>query len=125
MSKTDDKPVILAKRKNIQTIFDYCLDQKIEFKVSPRTISNDEWELELSIDSIKMAIALGMFVRENKLDMYGMGEFSKPKPISNVKKVEEKDKTIAPAPSLSDLMSVAVADDTANALNLDLNANNN
>jgi hypothetical protein len=125
MSKTDDKPVILAKRKNIQTIFDYCLDQKIEFKVSPRTISNDEWELELSIDSIKMAIALGMFVRENKLDMYGMGEFSKPKPISNVKKIEEKDKTIAPAPSLSDLMSVAVADDTANALNLDLNANNN
>ena len=125
MSKTDDKPVILAKHKNIQTIFDYCLDQKIEFKVSPRTISNDEWELELSIDSIKMAIALGMFVRENKLDMYGMGEFSKPKPISNVKKVEEKDKTIAPAPSLSDLMSVAVADDTANALNLDLNANNN
>ena len=125
MSITDDKPVILAKRKNIQTIFDYCLDQKIEFKVSPRTISNDEWELELSIDSIKMAIALGMFVRENKLDMYGMGEFSKPKPISNVKKVEEKDKTIAPAPSLSDLMSVAVADDTANALNLDLNANNN
>jgi hypothetical protein len=125
MSKTDDKPVILAKRKNIQTIFDYCLDQKIEFKVSPRTISNDEWELELSIDSIKMAIALGMFVRENKLDMYGMGEFSKPKPISNVKKVEEKDKTIAPAPSLSDLMSVAVSDDTANALNLDLNANNN
>jgi hypothetical protein len=125
MSKTDDKPVILAKRKNIQTIFDYCLDQKIEFKVSPRTISNDEWELELSIDSIKMAIALGMFVRENKLDMYGMGEFSKPKPISNVKKVEEKDKTIAPAPSLSDLMSVALADDTANALNLDLNANNN
>ena len=125
MSKTDDKPVILAKRKNIQTIFDYCLDQKIEFKVSPRTISNDEWELELSIDSIKMAIALGMFVRENKLDMYGMGEFSKPKPISNVKKVEEKDKTIAPAPSLSDLMSVAVADDTVNALNLDLNANNN
>ena len=125
MSKTDDKPVILAKRKNIQTIFDYCLDQKIEFKVSPRTISNDEWELELSIDSIKMAIALGMFVRENKLDIYGMGEFSKPKPISNVKKVEEKDKTIAPAPSLSDLMSVAVADDTANALNLDLNANNN
>jgi hypothetical protein len=125
MSKTDDKPVILAKRKNIQTIFDYCLDQKIEFKVSPRTISNDEWELELSIDSIKMAIALGMFVRENKLDMYGMGEFSKPKPISNVKKVEEKEKTIAPAPSLSDLMSVAVADDRANALNLDLNANNN
>ena len=125
MSKTDDKPVILAKRKNIQTIFDYCLDQKIEFKVSPRTISNDEWELELSIDSIKMAIALGMFVRENKLDIYGMGEFSKPKPISNVKKVEEKEKTIAPAPSLSDLMSVAVADDPANALNLDLNANNN
>jgi len=125
MSKTDDKPVIIAKRKNIQIIFDYCLDQKIEFKVSPRTISNDEWELELSIDTIKMAIALGMFVRENKLDMYGMGEFSKPKPISNVKKVEEKEKTIAPAPSLSDLMSVALADDTANALNLDLNANNN
>ena len=125
MSKTDDKPVILAKRKNIQTIFDYCLDQKIEFKVSPRTISNDEWELELSIDSIKMAIALGMFVRENKLDMYGMGEFSKPKPVSNGKKIEEKEKTITPAPSLTDLMSGVVAEEPTNALNLDLNANNN
>ena len=125
MSKTDDKPVILAKRKNIQTNFDYCLDQKIEFKVSPRTISNDEWELELSIDSIKMAIALGMFVRENKLDMYGMGEFSKPKPVSNGKKIEEKEKTITPAPSLTDLMSGVVAEEPTNALNLDLNANNN
>ena len=125
MSKTDDKPVILAKRKNIQIIFDYCLDQKIEFKVSPRTISNEEWELELSIDSIKMAIALGMFVRENKLDMHGMGEFSKSKSISNGKKLEEKEKTIAPAPSLTDLMSGLITEEPANALNLDLNANNN
>ncbi|MCX6187189.1 MAG: hypothetical protein NTU43_09390 [Bacteroidetes bacterium] len=125
MSKTDEKPVILAKRKNIQTIFDYCLEQKVEFKVSPRTISNDEWEVELGIDSIKMAIALGMFVRENKLDMYGMGEFSKPKPVSNGKKSDEKEKTATSAPSLTDLMSNVAADEPANALNLDLNTNNN
>ena len=72
-----------------------------------------------------MAIALGMFVRENKLDMYGMGEFSKPKPVSNGKKIEEKEKTITPAPSLTDLMSGVVAEEPTNALNLDLNANNN
>ncbi len=125
MSKTDEKPVILAKRKNIQTIFDYCLEQKVEFKVSPRTISNDEWEVELGIDSIKMAIALGMFVRENKLDMYGMGEFSKPKPVSNAKKSDEKEKTATSAPSLTDLMSNVAADEPANSLNLDLNTNNN
>ena len=41
------------------------------------------------------------------------------------KKIEEKEKTIAPAPSLTDLMSGLVTEEPANALNLDLNANNN
>ncbi len=128
MNKTDERPVILAKRKNIQLVFDYCLEQKIEFKVSPRTVSNEEWNIELSIDSIKLAVALGMFVRENKLDMYGMGEFNKPKssPVSNGKKTEEKEKPASLTSNLTDLMAGVVAEEhTANALNLDLNTINN
>jgi hypothetical protein len=68
MNKTDDKPIILTKRKNIQIVLDYCLDQKISFNANPRAISIDEWEVELDVNNIKGAIALGIFIKENKLD---------------------------------------------------------
>lgn len=90
MSKTDEKASIFCKRKHIQVVFDYCLDQKLPFQVSPRTISADEWEIELEITSMKQAIALGMFVKENKLEMPGFAEFSKPKTNGTAKKSEEK-----------------------------------
>jgi hypothetical protein len=133
MNKTEDKPIILTKRKNIQTVLDYCLEQKISFSANPRAISIDEWELELEITTIKSAIALGIFVKENKLELYGIGtttEVSKPKaatPIANNKKAEPKESI--PAPSLIDELVLApVVEENAisNAtLSFDLNNSNN
>jgi hypothetical protein len=133
MNKTDDKPIILTKRKNIQIVLDYCLDQKISFNANPRAISIDEWEVELDINNIKGAIALGIFIRENKLEIYGMGTpevASKPKQVTpvvtNNKKVETKE-PVSAANLVENAVNTAVVDEnnTPTTLSFDLNNSNN
>lgn len=130
MNKTDDKPIILTKRKNIQTVIDYCLEQKVSFSANPRAISIDEWEIELNITSIKGAIALGIFVRENKLEIQGMGELSKPKTITTpiaTKKTETKEPAIASS-LIDELVSIPVVaeeNNTPTTLSFDLNTSSN
>jgi len=134
MNKTEDKPIILTKRKNIQTVLDYCVDQKLSFSANPRAISIDEWEIELNITSIKSAIALGIFVKENKLEIYGMGatttEVSKLKPAAqalNNKKDEPKESLVANS-LMNELVSKPVAEDKTDStptLSFDLNNSNN
>jgi hypothetical protein len=127
MNKTDDKPIILTKRKNIQLVIDYCIEQKISFNASPRAISIDEWEIELNITSIKGAIALGIFVKENKLELYGMEETLKPKasPSSTVtKKIETKETAIAPT-LIDELVLTPVVEENSTLLTFDLNNSNN
>lgn len=88
----EEKVTILAKRKQIQSIFDYSLDQRITFAVSPRGISADEFEIDLTISGIKQAVALGMFAKEHKFEVSGLGEMSKPKATPNtLKKSETKE----------------------------------
>ena len=86
---SEETPVLLSKRKNIQVLLDYCLDQRIAFTITPRAISHDDYEIEVHISGIKQAIALGMFVKENKFEVTGMGDLVKPKPIAP-KKTETK-----------------------------------
>ena len=135
MNKTEDKPIILTKRKNIQIVLDYCVEQKLSFIANPRAISIDEWEIEINITTIKGAIALGIFVKENKLEIYGMGTVtqevvSKPKPaapaVSN-KKVEPKESIVAPN-LIDELVSIPVAVkniESTTTLSFDLNNSNN
>jgi hypothetical protein len=134
MNKIEDKPIILTRRKNIQTVLDYCLEQKISFSANPRAISIDEWEMELDITTIKGAIALGIFVKENKLEIYGMGtnvsEVSKPKPtapVSNNKKAEPKESIVAPSLIDEIVLAPVVEENTLSntTLSFDLNNSNN
>jgi len=90
MSKTDEKPVLLSKRKNITLLIDYCLDQRIAFNVIPRAISVDDFEVEVEITNIKQAVALGMFAKENKFEVAGLGDLIKPKTVA-AKKADVKD----------------------------------
>lgn len=64
-------PKLLVKFKNIQLVFDYCVENKLKFTVAPR-LTNDEWEIELNIADVMTAIALGIFVRENKIEVIGL-----------------------------------------------------
>jgi hypothetical protein len=127
MNKTDEKPILLTKRKNIQVVIDYCIEQKISFNASPRAISIDEWEIELNITTIKGAIALGIFVKENKLELYGMGETLKPKAAVTstvTKKVETKEAATAPT-LIDELVLAPVVEENSTSLTFDLNNSNN
>ncbi|OYU94587.1 MAG: hypothetical protein CFE21_15020 [Bacteroidetes bacterium B1(2017)] len=116
----EERPVLLSKRKNIQILLDYCLDQRVGFTVNPRAISNDDFEIEVSINGIKQAIALGMFAKENKIEVAGMGELIKPKVVAP-KKAEPKD---TPAPSLMETPAEP-AKEEGSLLSFDLNVNGN
>lgn len=92
----EEKVTLFAKRKTIQTVFDYCLDLKIPFSVSNRGIVSDEFEIDLTINGIKQAVALGMFAKEHKFEISGLGEFSKVKVAPNpIKKADAKDNGLA------------------------------
>lgn len=66
-----EKPKVVVKVKNMPLILDYCVENKIKFSASPR-LTPDEWEFELGITDIMGAVALGMFLRENRLEMLGL-----------------------------------------------------
>ncbi len=122
MSKLDEKPVVLSKRRNIQTLMDYCLDQRIGFTVSPRAISNDDFEVEINVEGIKQAIALGMFVKENKFDVTGMGELIKPKVVTAAPKKAETKETVV---SKTVTATPEPAKEDGSLLSFDLNVNGN
>lgn len=87
-----EKVTLLTKRKNIQIAFDYCMDHKIPFAVSPRGISPDEFEIDLTISEIKQAVVLGMFAKDAKFEVFGLGEMAKPKVApTSAKKAEVKE----------------------------------
>lgn len=67
----NDKPRVIVKNKNIQFIFDYCIESKTPFNASPR-LSGDEWEIEFKITDVMGGVALGMFLRENRIEPVGI-----------------------------------------------------
>lgn len=94
----EEKVTVLVKRKTTTALFDYCMDQKIVFSVSPRPMIGDEFEVDIEVNHIKQAIALGMFLKENKYEVFGLGEFAKIKtnatPNSGAKKADKEDLTV-------------------------------
>jgi hypothetical protein len=62
---------VIVKRKSIQVVLDYCLDNRVETKMTPRDMP-EEWELEFVVADIMKAINLGMFLKENKLELVGL-----------------------------------------------------
>lgn len=64
-------PSVAVKRKNIQALIDYCLENKVEFSIKPRTSGNDDFEVDFNITSVKKAIMLGMCLRELRLELIG------------------------------------------------------
>ncbi len=91
-----EKPRIQVKTKNLQLIFDYCIETKTEFTVIPRN-SNDDWEIELNIRSIKDAIRWGMFLKTNKIELIDTAILINPIPATKTVQPTiktKKDKTI-------------------------------
>lgn len=85
-----DKPVAYIKRGKLFELIDFCLDNKIDFSVTERTVGIDEYEVTLDITQVKKAIQFGIYVRENRLELAGMTQ-EKPvtKKSTNNKKTAE------------------------------------
>ena len=66
-----DNPSITIKRKNINVVFEYCLDNKVEFTVKPGRTA-EESTIEFTMENITRAIAFGMFLRENRIQLNGL-----------------------------------------------------
>lgn len=81
MSILTENPGVVVKRKNIQSIIDFCLDQKIECRIIPRTMP-EEFDIEFGIQDIMKAVALGMFLKEQKLELNSVG-FGAPKSVNH------------------------------------------
>lgn len=94
-----DSTVITLKRKSILSVIEYCLDNKLEFTVKDKEFGHDEFELKLTINDIKKALAFGYYARENKIDIPGITEPVKPAPAksrtskTNSSETEDKGKT--------------------------------
>ncbi|MFN4973166.1 MAG: hypothetical protein ACK45I_00290 [Bacteroidota bacterium] len=85
----EEKLTLVTKRKHTNTVFDYCLDNRISFTVNPKGISADEFCIDLTINGIKQAVALGMFAKEHKFEVLGFTETASPKTNTNVSKKQE------------------------------------
>jgi hypothetical protein len=68
----NEYPKVVTKKKNIQTLIDYCLIENIEFSVRNKPFSDNDLEVELKISDIKKALVTGMFLRENRIELDSM-----------------------------------------------------
>ncbi len=85
----EELPMVAVKRKNIQAVLDYCLENEVEFTVKPKTLGIDEWKIEVNITNVKKAIHFGMFLKEIKSEIVGLPYVS---PIvKEPKKIEAKE----------------------------------
>jgi hypothetical protein len=67
----EDKPTVTVKKKNIQSLIEYCIENKIDFTLRSKS-SNDDFDVEFIITNTKKAIALGMCLKELKMELNGL-----------------------------------------------------
>lgn len=87
MATADNTPSVIVKKKNINFIIDYCIENKIKFSVSP--IGNKEdYEISFEPDNYISAINLGMALKELKIEPLGIHTV----PLSAIKTHKQKEK---------------------------------
>ena len=98
---TEEKISVFTKKKTVQTLIDYCLENKLEFSIIPK--SNDDFEVVFNIENYKSAVALGMCLKELKLELTGMpNAYASVANLKNTKKiVSNTENIIAPASAKS------------------------
>ena len=67
----NSNPKVVLKKKQVPVVVDYCLEESIEFSVKQQTFPDTDWEIEMKLKDFKAAVLLGMFLRENRIDIDG------------------------------------------------------
>jgi hypothetical protein len=86
-------PSVTVKKKNLSSLVEYCIENKIDFTVKSRSASTDDFDVEFLISDTKKAIALGMCLKELKLELNGLSVI----PVSAIKakkQVNSKDSNL-------------------------------
>ena len=77
----EEYPSISVKKKNIQYIIEYCIENKIDFTIKSKSEFSDEFTMEFMVTSTNKAIALGMCLKELKLELNGLNVV----PVASIK----------------------------------------
>jgi len=85
----EEKPTVTVKKKNAQSLIEYCIENKIDFTLRSKS-SNDDLDVEFIITNTKKAIALGMCLKELRLELNGfnvtpIAAIKASKKVANVK----------------------------------------
>ncbi|MDQ3047625.1 MAG: hypothetical protein M3R27_08770 [Bacteroidota bacterium] len=65
----EEKPTVSVKKKNLASLLEYCIENKIDFTLKSK--SSDDFDVEFIITNTKKAIALGMCLKELRLELNG------------------------------------------------------
>ena len=68
----EEKPTVSVKKKNLLPLIEYCIENKIDFTLKSRAVQGDDFDVEFIITNPKKAIALGMCLKELKLELNGL-----------------------------------------------------
>lgn len=66
MTTNENHPFVAVKKKNIQLLLDYCIENRIEFTVTPK--NSEEFKVIFGLKDFNAAIALGICLRELRID---------------------------------------------------------
>lgn len=83
----NSNPKVTVKKKQIPVLVDYCLEESIEFSVKQQTFPDTDWEIDMKLKDFRAAVLLGMFLRENRIEIDGIDPQRYKRPA---KKSEEK-----------------------------------
>src|ERR1043165_9205702 len=85
----EDKPTVSVKKKNLLSLVEYCIENKIDFTL--RSKSADDFDVEFIVSSTPKAIALGMCLKELKLELNGLSVTSVASIKANKKVIPAKE----------------------------------
>jgi hypothetical protein len=96
MADNSVNPKVVLKKKQIPVLIDFCLEESIEFSVKQQSFPETDWEVELKLKDLKTAIMVGMFLRENKMELEGV-DSQRYKKTAPSKKSDEKAEPVGKA----------------------------
>jgi hypothetical protein len=82
-------PTVTVKKKNLSTLVEYCIENKIDFTLKSK--SADDFDVEFIVTSTPKAIALGMCLKELKLELNGLNVTSVASIKANKKVIPAKE----------------------------------
>lgn len=118
MNTQENLPFVVLKKKNIQLLLDYCLENKIEFTVAPK--NSEEFKVVFNLKDFNAAISLGICLRELRIDFGTAGEATNVAAIKAKKATNGNSKENAAEKQTMEPLAIA----PDNSLSFDLDAMN-